>query len=150
MVICLGQRISPNLFIFHQYMQNLSLYQVFRDKSMFLEKNSVNIQFSDFYLQWISIVIGKNWKLIFTDYSQNTPQRVIFCIYWWKMNPFGLILCPKISLKKITLLLIVILAISHFFYKNAVWSLKIPAINSLFWILVYIIAIHHCAKEQLA
>ena len=29
-------------------------------------------------------------------------------------------------------------------------SFKIQAINSFFWILVHMIAIHHCAKEQLA
>ena len=35
-------------------------------------------------------------------------------------------------------------------YKSAVPYLKIQAKNSIFWILVYMIAIHHCAKEQFA
>ena len=35
-------------------------------------------------------------------------------------------------------------------HKNVVPSLKIQAINSTFWILVHMIAIHHCAKDQLA
>ena len=38
------------------------------------------------------------------------------------------------------------------FYNYALHSLKILAINFFFWILplVHMIAIHHCAKEQLA
>ena len=42
--------------------------------------------------------------------------------------------------------------LGHFplFYKSAVPGLKIQAINSFFWILVRMIAIHHCAKEQFA
>jgi hypothetical protein len=36
------------------------------------------------------------------------------------------------------------------FYKTAVKGLKIQATNPIFWILVFMIAIHHGAKEQFA
>ena len=40
--------------------------------------------------------------------------------------------------------------LGHFplFYKSVMPNLKIQAINSIFWILVHMIATHHCAKEQ--
>ena len=58
-------------------------------------------------------------------------------------------LSPKKYQKKITLFPIVNLAVSHCFTKT-----RCAASNSryifFFWILVYMIAVHHCAKEQLA
>ena len=64
------------------------------------------------------------------------------------MNSFGLYFCPtKIISKKLRF---PYCKLGNFplFYKSAVPGLKIQAINSIFWILIHIIAIHHFAKEQ--
>ena len=63
------------------------------------------------------------------------------------MNRFGLVLCPKKSIEKN--LHFPPCKFAHFplFYKITVRGLKIEAI---FFILVHMIAVYHCAKEQLA
>ena len=65
------------------------------------------------------------------------------------MNKFGLIVRLKKLSKCYTF---TYYKLGHFplLYKSMVPRLKVQAINSFFWILVRMIAIHHCAKEQYA
>ena len=109
----------------------------------------------------ITMKLHCNWKKLKTEFSLNIflkawfflkiPTKGLYPAYNGEIwTGFDLFFVPKNLFQ--TNYTFLYCKFGHFplFYKNTVRGLKIQAINYFFWILVYMIAIHHCAKEQLA